>query len=329
MALLSILTPYKNAGSFLEECVYSVLNQSFTDWEWILVNDESKDNSLEILEAFAKADERFMLLTNPEKGILPALQFGLKHCKGGFITRMDADDIMPQGRLQLMVETLQKSPPKTIVTGKVRYISLNPISEGYQKYERWLNQRIKQADHWKHIYRECVIASPNWMMHTSELLAINVFDDLEYPEDYDLCFKWYAHYFHIIGLPNITLHWREHEARTSRNSENYQQPAFFSLKLKRFLMLDYQKDKPLILMGEGVKANLAATFLAAHKIPIMQMVQTEKARNQHSIVHTDALSDYKHAQILIAIYPDKAKRKALENWLATFNFILGTNYWYL
>lgn len=327
--MLSIITPYKNAASYLNPCIQSVLNQSFTNWQWILVNDGSTDDSLQIVTEAAKKDQRLLLLENTGTGILPALQMALNYAKGTFITRMDADDIMPTSRLKLMVKALEAASPKTVVTGTVAYISEQPISEGYLQYEAWLNKRVEKSDHWKHIYRECVIASPNWMMRTDELLAINGFDSLLYPEDYDLCFRWYAQKFTIKALTQTTLHWREHPSRTSRNSEHYQQPAFFELKLKRFLELDYKANKPLIVMGEGVKAKLTATFLEKQHVPFLQMANKKQPEHLSNMLYPENLKRYKNAQILIAVYPDKEKRQAMEKWLSKFDFELGKNYWYL
>ena len=61
-------------------------------------------------------------------------------------------------------------------------------SEGYLKYEYWLNDRIDQNDHYKHIYRECVIASPNWISKKQDLIQYKIFENLNYPEDYSMTF---------------------------------------------------------------------------------------------------------------------------------------------
>ena len=93
--------PVKNAGPWLEECLQSIQKQSFVNWELIAVNDGSKDNSIEILIDFSSRDVRIQVLENPGSGIVDALSQALSKSTGTFISRMDADDVMPAEKLQL------------------------------------------------------------------------------------------------------------------------------------------------------------------------------------------------------------------------------------
>lgn len=266
MSLISILTPYRNAASYIRETALSVLEQTHTDWEWILVNDHSSENELEALGDLIK-DPRIVLLNTDGKGIIDALCTALVHATGEFVTRMDADDLMPEFKLERMLQTLEQGQ-KQIVTGKVRYFSpAKPISLGYLAYERWLNDRVDQQDFYAHIYRECSLASGNWMMRRSDLLECGGFEDLNYPEDYDLLFRWYECGYDIEGLDLVTHVWREHELRTSKTSEHYQQKAFFNLKINRFVQLDLDSKQQLIVNGTGQKGRLTAKILIEHKIP--------------------------------------------------------------
>jgi glycosyltransferase involved in cell wall biosynthesis len=331
--LISIVSPVKNAAPFIEACVKSVLAQSYTSWELIFVNDGSTDRSMAIIEQYAAKDQRIHVFQNEGRGITPALNTAFEKVRGKYISRMDADDLMPEGRLQGFKETLEVSNKNTVVTGKVRYVSDKPISTGYRTYENWLNQRVANHDHWEHIYRECVVASPNWIMHTARLKAIGGFVGLEYPEDYDLCFRWYKAGLDIVGIDEITLHWREHPTRTSRHSEHYQQHAFFRLKLKRFLELDYKPQRPLVLMGKGKKAKFSAELLVEFTAPFIWIAQEkgEAIVNDQTIkieaLHT--LSEFVKPQLLIAVFPDQEKREALEHYLYGLSLELGKDYWYL
>ena len=126
----------------------------------------------------------------------------------------------------------------------VKYFGEKPISEGYLKYENWINEINLTGKQWQQVYRECVIASPNWMVRKSDLDNIGGFNDLIYPEDYHLVFKWYQNRFDIHTIPEVTLYWREHPERTSRNSEYYAQKSFFNLKIHQFIKNDLRSEKP-------------------------------------------------------------------------------------
>lgn len=330
---LSIITPVKNAAPWLRECIESCLEQSFTNWEWIWVDDHSTDNSAELISAFADMDARIHLHTNPGKGIISALEKGLAKAQGTFITRMDADDLMPKGRLELMVEALQNGPPKSIVTGLVQYFCANEVSPGYKQYENWLNNVNLQKEQWQHIYRECVVASPNWMMRTEELRAIGGFSGLQYPEDYDLVFRWYENQFTLKTIPQTTLLWREHPARTSRNSNNYSQQKFFQLKLKRFLELDYDPSKPLVLWGTGVKARLTAEIFNQKNIEFVWMdLHPEKypdGISGQTIYGFKEIENFSSPQLLLAVYPPKKPLQMIIEYLDKTRLKPGLDYWFL
>ena len=266
MSRISILTPFRNAEKYIRETALSILGQTHTDWEWILVNDHSTENELEAL-ADLLDDPRIILLENNGKGIVDALCTAMASVGGEYITRMDADDVMPDFKLKEFLQSLQTSDEQ-IVTGKVCYFSEeSSISTGYQGYEKWLNERVDHQDFYAHIYRECSLASGNWMMRKTDLEKCGGFEGLNYPEDYDLLFRWYESGFKIKGLDEVTHLWRDHERRTSKTSAHYQQKAFFELKINRFVELDWDLNQQLIVNGTGQKGRLTAKMLVNNNVP--------------------------------------------------------------
>lgn len=324
--LISILMPFKNAAPWLEETVRSIQQQEYRDWELLAVNDHSSDYSLEILLELAKTDPRIQVLDNPGQGIIPALQTAFSHAKGGAITRMDADDCMPTKRLKNMLEALLEQGPKTVLTGKVEYFPA-PISDGYQKYATWLNARVDCADHFTHIFRECVVASPNWMLFRADAEEFSIFQQLQYPEDYDMVFQWYTAGFTIQGIDETTLLWREHPARTSRNSEVYAQASFFQLKLDWFCRIHSNALESLALFGAGDKGKIVAAYLQERGIPFTwyDLNYSKYGAGLHGIpIHNP--DEVQEANALICVYLDNPA--TLENFLAKKGFELGRNGWY-
>ena len=82
-----------NAEKYIEEAIESVLNQTYNKFEFIIINDGSKDNSLKIIEKFLSKDDRIILIDRENKGLVASLNEGILKSKGNFIARMDADDI--------------------------------------------------------------------------------------------------------------------------------------------------------------------------------------------------------------------------------------------
>lgn len=305
--------PVRNGAKYISEAIQSVKLQSYDDWELIIINDNSTDNTAEIIRELR--DNRIQLIENKGNGIIEALHNGLQYSTGKYVTRFDSDDIMPADRIEKMLSFCIEN---TVVTGLVEYFPENQVSEGYKNYQTWLNQINLQNKAWENIYRECVIASPNWMMLMKDLDRIGGFRSLEYPEDYDLVFQWYKNRFKIEVIPEVTLNWREHPLRTSKTSKNYQQESFFNLKIKRFLELDHN-GKSLLLWGKGVKSRLVKDILKSENI---EFIYLQKNEFRETELHPSS-------QLLICVYPDANEREKMDLYLNSINFKLGKNYWYL
>lgn len=324
MTLISILTPYRNAEKYIRETALSILGQSHTNWEWILVNDHSAENELEVIADLLN-DPRIVLLKNDGSGIVDALCTAFVQAKGEYITRMDADDIMPDFKLEEMLDALMEKEAQ-VVTGKVRYFSeTESISPGYLTYEKWLNDRVDQQDFYEHIYRECSLASGNWMMRKTDLENCGGFTGLNYPEDYDLLFRWYQAGYIIKGLDLLTHMWRDHDRRTSKTSTHYQQKAFFSLKINHFIKLDWDSEKQLIVNGTGQKGRLTAKLLIAQKIPFYWIShEAEKFAEGifgHPLFGLDHIPACEKAQILnTTLIPDKKLTSTYKNAISEMYF---------
>lgn len=92
--LVSIVTPNYNSEKFIVACIESVQKQEYTNWEWIIVDDCSSDNSLGIIEDYIKSDERITLLRlNENSGPAIARNAGIEKAKGSYLTFIDSDDL--------------------------------------------------------------------------------------------------------------------------------------------------------------------------------------------------------------------------------------------
>lgn len=259
--LVSILVPFKNTADYLEDCLYSILNQTYTHWELLIVDDSSSDSSYEIVGKFADKDHRIKLFKNSGIGIIDALRLAFKHSKGEFITRMDSDDVMRPNKLEVLVDNLSKFGKQHVAIGLVNYFSEEGIKDGYKNYEIWLNNLTKNGRNYSEIYKECVIPSPCWMIHRSDLIACGAFNPNRYPEDYDLAFRFYKHHYTCVPCKNVIHDWRDYFTRTSRTHIHYAENHFIDLKLHYFLELDYNANKTLIVWGAGNKGKKVAKTL--------------------------------------------------------------------
>jgi glycosyltransferase involved in cell wall biosynthesis len=265
--LVSILIPFKNSSEFLPECLESILNQEYTNWEVIAVNDESTDTSKEIVTQYSALDPRIKVTDNVGSGIIKALRLGYAMSAGGYITRMDSDDIMTPVKLRTLVSLLGTHGKGHIAVGKVSYFSASGISNGYKRYEDWLNRLTDNGANFNERYKECVIPSPCWMVYRDDLDQCGAFENDIYPEDYDLAFRMFENGLQCIPCSDVLHLWRDYATRTSRTSEHYAQNYFLDLKLFYFLKLDWDTKRPLVLWGAGNKGKTIGKALIEKAIP--------------------------------------------------------------
>ena len=124
--LISVLMPVYNAEEYLKDAIESILNQSYTNFEFIIIDDGSTDRSKAIVESYS--DPRIVFVHCAEnKGIVYQLNYGINLAKGEYLVRMDADDIAFKKRIELQYDFLKKNPSYSIVGAQAMLI--NSIGE--------------------------------------------------------------------------------------------------------------------------------------------------------------------------------------------------------
>ncbi|MCO6478701.1 MAG: glycosyltransferase [Phaeodactylibacter sp.] len=320
--MISILLPVYNNAPHLGECLDSILAQSEASWELIAIDDHSEDESWSILQRYALRDSRIRPRRNMgAKGIVPALTLALKYSRGSYITRMDADDLMPVDKLKILKRVLQEHGPGWIATGKVRYFSDGSLGEGYRRYERWLNHLMDTGRHYEEIYRECVLPSPCWMAYREALLICGAFGQGVYPEDYDLAFRFYKHRMRIAASGEVLHLWRDHPGRASRTVMAYAGHTFLPLKLRYFLEIDYRPSRPLAVWGAGRKGKETAKFLQEEGIHFHWVCNTPSKWGKDiygiRMESPEAIGELDNPQVIVLVAAPDARpviKAQLEGW---------------
>lgn len=134
-SLVSIIVPCYNQAKYLEDTLCSVLNQTYTDWECILVNDGSTDETEKIAHNFVVKDSRFKYFYKQNGGLSSARNFGLDKATGDYIQFLDSDDILLDSKLQLSVQALknpENNQMKIVISNFRRFV--NDISASFEPY---------------------------------------------------------------------------------------------------------------------------------------------------------------------------------------------------
>ncbi len=112
---VSVLMSCYNAARWLGEAIESVLRQTHTDFEFIIVDDGSKDDTPTILQRYSASDARIVIITKPNTGLGDSLNVGIRQVRGDWIARLDADDICEPTRLARQLELAQSNPSLVFV----------------------------------------------------------------------------------------------------------------------------------------------------------------------------------------------------------------------
>ena len=308
----------KDTEPYLPDCLNSILAQTYPYWELIAVNDHSTDRSPEILQQYATQDARVRVYNTDRPSLIPTLQTAYRHSRGPLINRMDSDDKMPTDKLAALVRAWQPHGPGTVIAGGTEhFVDEGEVGDGFRRYERWLNGVARRSSHYEEIYQECVIPSHSWLIHRTDLDAAGAFDSEVYPEDYDLCFRFYRQKLRIVGLDKVLHYWRDRSDRISRTWECYRDNRYFDLKLRYFFQLDRDPSRPLVLWGAGRNGKDLARRLLTHEDYFHWVCDNPRKIGKDvygiRLGHYDAIAALAHPQIIIAIASPRAKAEVRQS----------------
>jgi len=208
---VSIVMPVRNAGSFVMEAVQSIQDQTFCNWELIIVDDASTDNTPNIIKNLADEDKRIRILRNIERmGPSESANIAISKAGGEFIARMDADDVSLPNRLNSQIKFLLENKKAVAVGGQCIVIDKTGKEIGKKMFP------VEARDIKSMIFISVPLQQPTLMVSKS-LLPKNFFwyeGALDVAEEVDLLFRLFK-YGDICNLPEFVLRYRIHGENTS------------------------------------------------------------------------------------------------------------------
>ena len=197
---LSVVMSCYNAQGTVQKAIDSIVNQSFTEFEFIIIDDASSDNTLEILSQYQKQDKRITILTNESnQGLSYSLNRGIQQARTPIIARMDADDISYSSRLQFQYDFMQDHPEVDILGTAVRYVDKS------NKPVKTMSLPSEDRDIKKRVFRKTLVFHPTVMIRKEVYEQHGYYDpELRWAEDADL---WYRLYDKVIfhNLSDVLL----------------------------------------------------------------------------------------------------------------------------
>jgi len=227
-----------NAEKYLVDAVESILNQTFTDFEFIIFEDASTDNSLKILEEFEKRDNRIKLIKNTinlgSKGFIVNLNRGLEMAETEFIARMDADDIAEPNRFEKQVNYLEKNKNIFMVGSDIQLIDKDGNST------KLLPAHHSDSEIKKNMLKKIAMYHPVLLFRNDKKIRYR--EKMYYCEDYDLYFQMMTEKYTFGNLNESLLKYRVLEASMSRKQDKVIKNLFIN-KAKEFFKERLEKGK--------------------------------------------------------------------------------------
>jgi len=240
--LVSVVMSVYNESEWLEEAIESIIKQTYSHWEFVIVDDGSDEPTKQILSKY-KTNPKFKIITNDQRlGLTKNLNIAIGKSAGDLIARMDADDISLPERFQKQVDHLIDHKNASVVSGFIIFID-----------EKGKQRGIWQADR-KNITWSQIRSSLPWgccLAHPSVMIRADVFKQFRYNEtqvhsqDWDLWLQLAASNMIIEKIPETILHYRLHPRSITT----------ISLKKSAFLKMDETYKNYLNLVSSTNKRN--------------------------------------------------------------------------
>ncbi|MBD5476927.1 MAG: glycosyltransferase [Lachnospiraceae bacterium] len=280
MAAISVLMAVYNCDKYLREAMDSILNQTWSDFEFIIVNDGSTDNSLQILKEYS--DERIKIITYEEnKGVAHARNVGLEHCTSEYVALMDADDIALPDRLKLEYEYLMEHREIDGVYAKFRNLDVDGrLLEGEQP-RAYYNYR----------YVKAVMIFENTVANLTAMFRRQIVE--EYQLKYDETCKiasdyrfWidYLKYGKIVGIDKVLCYYRLRHHSLYNNSplsvkkESERQMIKYNLKSMGFRLLPEEESTLIKIFSTDGRINSGEELLLLY-MGLLSMAKQAKEMN--------------------------------------------------
>jgi glycosyltransferase involved in cell wall biosynthesis len=276
--LVSILLPFRNAGRFLPHSVRSIIDNTMEDWELLLINDHSTDDSMGIAREFERKDPRIQVYESSERGIVTALNSGLHQAGADIIARMDADDVCLPRRLEIQYREMRSRPDIDVTSCLVEPPAGRPVTEGSLRYLAWLNSSRTDGEIKKDLFIESPLPHPSVMFRKKQVLEINGYREYPGPEDYDLWLRLKEKGRTFSKVPEILLQWRIHSESLSRKHSHYSLKAFENRKflhLQWALKSNFHAGRDLWIWGAGRFGGRLGKWLMNNGFPVAGFIDID------------------------------------------------------
>lgn len=238
---ISVIMPVHNAEKFVSEAISSILNQTFADFEFIIIDDGSTDNSWDIIQSFA--DDRIIAVRNAaNRGTYPSRNIGIRLMKGKYMAVMDADDIALPDRLRIQFDCMKNNPDVLATGTQYTLLGTDRISE-----KPVLHAEIQAA-----LLNDSCMLHPSLLVRSDVIKRLSGYDEQYiYASDYDLICRL-SLMGRIENLPDICMLYRWHPDQISQ-AKRLEQKGYANIIRQKYQIafINRHKSPQLPEVGEA------------------------------------------------------------------------------
>lgn len=327
-AIVSVILPYFNAEATLEQATQSILDQTFRDFELLLIDNNSNDGSLDIAKKLAASDQRIKLISESQQGVVFTANTGMEAALGKYIARMDADDIANPERLARQIKHLENNPGISISATQVNYKTEKLAKKDFSHFVDWSNQLNTWTEIYNNRFVEFPTVNPTLMFRKSILDDLGYLTEGDFPEDYEWFLRAIDQGHKIEKIATPLLDWYDYKSRLTRSDARYITEAFFRIKTKYLANhLKRIHQTKVWVWGAGKLGYKRSQILLDHGIEIQGYIDIKKEKQlaKYTCIHFEDL-DQKNQPFILSYITNRDRRNEVREFLNQQNFREGENY---
>ena len=284
LPLISIIVPVYNAEKYIKRCIESILNQTYSNIELILINDGSEDGSLEIINDYERTDQRIIVVNQENSGVSEARNAGINMSRGEFIGFVDADDYIEPDMYERLYNTISEEAADIVCCGyeqKYKDFCYFIATESQKKLNgieeilsRYLRQDIRSGigdGNWNKLFKSCVINQIRYKRYANG-------------EDIEFQYNVFKNAHKMVCIPDILYHYVMNENSATNSEFNVQKSSI--LKVSDDILDDIIKNY------SDIKSE-AYAFNLTWKLSLLQNIYSSKTSAEYEEVKAIILESLK------------------------------------
>lgn len=328
--------PTRNAEKTVAAAIRSIQEQSWREFDFVIVDHASTDGTPGILAEAAREDSRITVLRS-EGTFVEAANLAWKETRGDLIARMDSDDVAHPERLSRQVDFLNSHPELAACGSLVRIGkrgvagSIEAAEGGYQRYETWVNSVTTPEQILRERFVDSPLPNPTALVRREVLEALGGYHDPDWAEDYDFWLRLLEKGFQLGKVEEILLDWFDAPDRSTRTVPRYELTRFQEAKAHYLSRIPEVQQLGVTLCGAGPIGKEMARYLRSRAVEVNAFCEVNERQIGNRIdgipvLGPDVMSGKLRSTILLSAVGQPGARARIRKLALDAGFVEGADF---